>query len=62
MENITIWVCSVCGSKAVQERCWVEINTQEVGEPAGDTECWCPDCVDHVYVRAQEEITNNEGA
>ena len=55
-----ITVCSECGSDKVQEKQWVEINTNKLCGSASSNskndilDYWCPDCEDHVQIKQIE--------
>ncbi len=51
------WRCRNCGSLAVQQRAWVNVNTGEVESfiDGGRDDYWCEACEQHGYpVRGSE--------
>jgi len=47
------WKCGDCGGTRIQRVCWVDPNTEKVGEDFGDHnehhfgKTWCNDCEEH---------------
>jgi hypothetical protein len=57
------YVCEDCGGTNIEQRCWVDPNTNEVVcECSGDRDDnWCKDCNDNVYfVLRSNDLTRNE--
>jgi len=61
-EQIVILVCEDCGSTDIEQKAWVDANTNEFSGDAGDSrqERWCNDCQDHVDFCNQEDFIEEE--
>lgn len=57
--NPTIYVCSDCGSRNVESRCWVRINDSKVMDSCEDGEVYCPQCGCYVETTTEEEYEEN---
>jgi len=52
------FVCSVCGSRKVQTKVWISINSKEIldqVEPDDVINNWCPDCKAHTVAIPKKE-------
>ena len=62
MIDKTIWVCSQCGSKEVQERVWRNCNSGEcdgIGE-ADEDDQWCIECQHTCEIVTEEEFKQKQ--
>lgn len=60
-EPLIIWVCQECGSKDIEEKMWVNPNTQEITGTCGDYEDnYCNNCQEHVKIIPEDEFIENE--
>lgn len=51
------WCCEKCGSLAVQDRVWIDANTQEIAVGAQHRdESYCNDCEAHTYHIRESEL------
>jgi len=48
-------VCEDCGSKDVEVKAWININTNEYCSDVPDCDYWCPQCRNHANVTSYEE-------
>ena len=55
-----IWVCDYCGSEEVEEKVWVNINTQKIIDTTSIDDYYCDGCQDETkpmtYFDWQEKI------
>jgi hypothetical protein len=51
-----VFKCKECDGIHVQEQMWVDMNTREIHNSAGDDSdmCWCDDCLTHVDVKVEK--------
>tara|TARA_R110000772_G_scaffold62137_5_gene139682 strand:- start:14536 stop:14763 length:228 start_codon:yes stop_codon:yes gene_type:complete len=60
-EPLVIWVCQDCGSEDVEEKMWVNANTQDITGSCNDDEnSYCNDCQEHVGLIPEDEFIENE--
>lgn len=57
------WVCANCGSPRVEQKFWVDINTNEIMSPASDGESddnWCDECSSHPEIVTEKEFFDRQ--
>lgn len=61
-EPLIIWVCEDCGSDDVEEKMWVNSNTQEVTGHCSDDdeEAYCNNCQSHTGLIPEDEFIEDE--
>ncbi len=52
----TKWICSVCKSDEIEEKCWRPMNEPEVIIIDDCADYWCPGCEDTVGELEQVEV------
>ena len=59
---MSTWKCKLCGSKDVESKDWVKLNTgKATGTFEGtDEDTWCCSCEKHAGVELVEDQENNE--
>jgi hypothetical protein len=58
-EDLNILVCSKCGSDKIEQRAWIQVNTNKFmeWEDEADKNCYCPNCTTlREYRNRQESI------
>lgn len=53
-----MWVCRKCKSNNVQQRAWVDLNTERIVDYIDDGSVenyYCEDCDEHQYVEQRED-------
>ena len=60
-----MWVCDYCGSEEVEEKVWVNMNTQEIIDTTSIDDYYCDTCQDETkpmtYFEWQEKIAEECG-
>lgn len=53
-----MWVCKKCKSNNVQQRAWVDLNTENIVDyidDGGEADFYCMDCEDHQRVEQEKD-------
>ncbi len=60
-----MWVCDYCGSEEVEEKVWVNMNTQEIIDTTSIDDYYCDTCQDETepmtYFEFKEKIAEECG-
>lgn len=60
-----MWVCDYCGSEEVEEKVWVNMNTQEIIDTTSVDDYYCDTCQDETkpmtYFDFKEKIAEECG-
>lgn len=60
-EPLIIWVCEDCGSDDVEEKVWMNSNTEVItGSCKDDENNYCNDCQAHVRLIPEDEFIEDE--
>lgn len=59
------YVCKECGSKDVEQKFWVNLNTSEIKEECSSDEYddqWCNSCQNNCLITTEDEYERNNNS
>lgn len=65
MKKDKYYVCFQCGSREVEHKCWVDVNSDKVLDAIDSYDIedfWCRTCESHIKLITEDEYEKNQAA